>query len=168
LLVAVAQSGGPTFDVNEDDDRAQAERLVQQRIELRQSIRNIGDDLRGLDDFANVNDGYGQELNEHRARLASIGLVPESAADNAACPLCATPLAADGPDTVIEQRLGRVNRRLDLAQRERPKIEAARSHLAQQREAALAISAPPTPEPKTAEPAKPSNVRGRWTATGAA
>lgn len=135
LLVAVAQSGGPTFDVNEDDDRAQAERLVQQRIELRQSIRNIGDDLRGLDDFANVNDGYGQELNEHRARLASIGLVPESAADNAACPLCATPLAADGTNT-IEQRLGRVNRRLDLAQRERPKIEAARSQLAQQREAA--------------------------------
>lgn len=134
LLVAVLQGETLSFDVDEDDDRAQVDRLVQRRTELRQSIRSIGENLRGLDDFANVSNDYGQELNEHRARLASIGLVPDAATD-ATCPLCTTPLVADQTRDAIEQRLSRVTRRLDLAQRDRPKIEAARSQLLQQRDA---------------------------------
>lgn len=136
LLVSILQGEQPTVDLDDNDDRVQAERLIQRRIELRQRIRGINDNLRGLDDFANVSNDYGQELNEHRVRLASIGLVPDEAAIDATCPLCTSPLTADETHTAIEQRLGRVARRLNLAQRDRPRVEAARDQLLQQREAA--------------------------------
>lgn len=136
LLTSVLQEERPAEALDDSDDRVQAERLIQRRIDLRQVLRDIGESLRGLDDFANVSNDYGQELNEHRVRLASIGLIPDEEAEDATCPLCATPLAADGTHAAIAQRLERVNRRLDLAQRDRPRIEATRSQLIQQRQTA--------------------------------
>lgn len=136
LLTSVLQEERPAEALEDSDDRVQAERLIQRRIDVRQVLRGIGENLRGLDDFANVSDDYGQELNEHRVRLASIGLIPDEEAEDATCPLCAKTLAADGTHAAITQRLERVNRRLDLAQRDRPRIEATRSQLIQQRQAA--------------------------------
>lgn len=139
LLAGVLQSESAMVDVYDVDDAdalGEAEVLIQRRIELRQRLRQINDGLRGLDDFADVSTDYGQELNEHRVRLASIGLVPQETAEGKACPLCSTPLPADNNHRAIEQHLGRVSRRLELAQRDRPRVEAARSQLIAQRESA--------------------------------
>jgi energy-coupling factor transporter ATP-binding protein EcfA2 len=136
LLTNLLQEERPVIVLDDSDDRAEAERLIQRRVDLRQTLRDIGENLRGLDDFVNVSNDYGQELNEHRVRLASIGLVPDEEAEDASCPLCSTPLATVGTHAAIEQRLERVTRRLDLAQRDRPQIEATRGQLVQQRQAA--------------------------------
>lgn len=138
VLAEIFEQEQPAQYVDDEQDSVEAERLVQRRITLRQAIRRINDSLRGLDDFANVASDYGQELNEHRARLASIGLVPEGDVEQQACPLCATPLAADDSHHAIERRLGRVSRRLEWAQRDTPQIEATRNELLQQRDAARA------------------------------
>jgi hypothetical protein len=136
ILVRVLQDEEPAADVAESDDRQQAELLVQQRSSLRQRIRDINGTLRGLDDFANVSTEYGQELNEHRVRLASIGLVPEGANGDVVCPLCTSTVAGQPVHEAITQRLGRVTKRLELAQRDQPRVEAARAQLLQEREAA--------------------------------
>ncbi len=136
LLRDVSTGLQPLSPIDDSDELAQAENLRERRIELRDRIRETNDHMRGLDDFANVGDAYEQELNEHRVRLASIGLVPEASADDVHCPLCATaltehPAAAEA----IQRNLSRVTRRLELAQRDRPLIDAARAELAIQRQA---------------------------------
>lgn len=136
VLAMILEQEQATQLVDDEEDSRESERLVQRRIALRQTIRGINDNLRGLDDFANVASDYGQELNEHRARLASIGLVPDGNVAPQACPLCATPLTSDDSHKAIERRLGRVNRRLELAERDTPQIEATRMELLQQRDAA--------------------------------
>lgn len=136
LLAGIVAGKQLTADAEGSDDRAQADGLIQRRVQIRQTVRDINESLRGLDDFANVDSEYGHELNEHRVRLASIGLVPEQTDNQAACPLCDSPLATSDAHTAIEQRLERVTRRLELAQRDRPKIDAARTQLLERRRAA--------------------------------
>ena len=136
LLADVLEAESAMVDVDDADDRSQAEELIRRRVELRQRVRQINDNLRGLDDFASVSTEYGQEVNEHRVRLASIGLMPQESAEGTDCPLCATPLAADDSHQAIELHLGRVSRRLELAQRDRPRVEADRTQLLVEKEAA--------------------------------
>ncbi|MCR1785919.1 DUF3732 domain-containing protein [Nocardioides carbamazepini] len=136
LLTNVVSGDHPLTPIADDDDLAQTERLVQVRNDLRDRIRELNDKLRGLDDYANVSTSYGRELNEHRARLASIGLVPDAPTDEAPCPLCARPIPADPSSDSIQAHLSRVTRRLELAQRDRPLIDTARAELLDQRRAA--------------------------------
>lgn len=136
LLRDVSTGLQPLSPIDDSDELAQAENLRERRIELRDRIRETNDHLRGLDDFANVGDAYEQELNEHRVRLASIGLVPEASADDPHCPLCASaltehPAAAEA----IQRNLSRITRRLEFAQRDRPLVDAARAELVMQRQA---------------------------------
>lgn len=98
---------------------------------LRAELRTISDDLRGLDDYANVGDEYQTELNEHRVRLASIGLVPEQGDAHAPCPLCQQDLSGAGVvgHESISRQVGQVERRLELANRDVPRVESARQRL---------------------------------------
>jgi len=112
----------------------ETEQLVRRKRDLRNQIRELNDNLRGLDNFANVGRDYNQELNEHRVRLASIGLIPDREVENPSCPLCRNSIAAIPEHDAIARNLGRVEHRLELAQRDQPRIEQARSGLIAQRE----------------------------------
>ncbi len=133
LLSAVLepeQLSGNTDDVDRD---AETEDLIARRVELRDAVRDINDKLRGLDEFARVGTEYGAELNEHRVRLASIGLIPDRTDTEATCPVCQTALTDSKTHDAIEHSLGRVARRIELAQRDQPRIVTARMDLLQTR-----------------------------------
>lgn len=133
FLSAVLATEAPPLSVDDVDSSAETERLIARRAELRSTLREIHDKIRGLDDFARVGTEYGVELDEHRVRLASIGLVPDTTDPEALCPICQSPLSDPATHEAIVRSLGRVTRRIELAQRDRPRITAARSELAEER-----------------------------------
>ena len=118
---------------------AEFENLRLQLTEQRERGREIVEELRGLESFSEVAAAYARELGEHRARLVSIGLVPNHAQD-ASCPVCGSAMSAASGDTehqAISAELSAVSRRLDLAGRDRPRVEKARSELLDERDAVL-------------------------------
>jgi hypothetical protein len=131
LQGALSADFGP--DLEESD--AEFERLVEARFTLQQQMRTLNAQLRGLDDFASVGKDYADELNEHRARLASIGLIPDEV-DGASCPLCGTGLAPTrgSQREAIARHLGQIELRLEYSDRDRPRISLARTSLLDQRE----------------------------------
>jgi hypothetical protein len=112
------------------------DRLRDRRQELSRRVRDVGEQIRALEQFAAADESHLSELAEQHARLGSIGLVPSEGAD-AACPLCGQPLDAH-PEAraTVERALQRAERRLDLARRDKPRIEAARAALAEEQRVA--------------------------------
>lgn len=133
LLSAVLEAEQPPTHIDDVDRDAETESLIARRGELRDGLRDINDKLRGLDEFARVGTEYNAELDEHRVRLASVGLIPETPDAEATCPVCQTILKETAARDAIEQTLGRVARRIELAQRDRPRITYARAELLQSR-----------------------------------
>lgn len=133
LLTGVLNADAPPLTVDAVDGSAETENLITRRAELRATLRDLNDKIRGLDDFARVGTEYSAELNEHRVRLASIGLIPDAIDADATCPVCQSLL--EDPDThaAITHSLGRVARRIELAQRDQPRITAARTELLEAR-----------------------------------
>jgi Protein of unknown function (DUF3732) len=123
--VAEAVESGGEFD-----------RLRDRRRELSDRVRELGEQLRAVEQFAAADHDHTTELGEQQARLASIGLIPADGA-NATCALCGQSLGEDvEPRDAVERALGRAGRRLELARRDTPRIDAARSKLLErQREA---------------------------------
>lgn len=114
------------------------EELLSERADLRSRLRLLSVEIRGLDDFALADDEYANELNEHRVRLASIGLVPESGLPELTqCPLCSSELgqASSEARATINRSLGRVTSRLDYVVRDRPLIQGARRRIDTERRA---------------------------------
>lgn len=109
---------------------AEFDRLRHQRGDLSDALRDLADQLRSLDEFAAVDDSYAHELTEHHVRLASIGLINDEETE-APCPVCGQPIGEhETPSrTAVEEALGRAERRLELAQRDRPRIRVARDQL---------------------------------------
>jgi hypothetical protein len=111
------------------------------RLELadqRERAREILEQLQGLENFSEVAASYSTELSEQHARLQSIGLIPEGVHE-AQCPLCGSSMGTD-PDAqheLLTAELEAVSRRLELAGRDRPRIERARSDLLEEREGVL-------------------------------
>lgn len=138
LLAATLEADTPPLSIDDVDGTAETENLIARRAELRASLREINDKIRGLDDFARVGTEYGAELDEHRVRLASIGLIPDATDPEASCPVCQSPLTGHGTHQAIEHSLGRVARRIELAQRDQPRVTSARADLIQQRNQARA------------------------------
>jgi DNA repair exonuclease SbcCD ATPase subunit len=92
--------------------------------------------LRAVEQFAAADHSHTTELAEQQARLASIGLIPAEAAD-ATCALCGQRLGEDPePRDAVERALGRAGRRLELARRDTPRIDAARVALLERQRAA--------------------------------
>jgi Protein of unknown function (DUF3732) len=106
------------------------ERLRRRRSEINSELRDIAEQLRGLEDFASAENDYGGELHEQNARLASIGLVPEETPD-ATCVMCGQSLGAEAspPREALVRSLERAERRVELAQRDRPLIQKARESI---------------------------------------
>jgi len=138
LLSAVIEADSPPLSVDDVDSSDESERLIAHRAELRTTLREINDKIRGLDDFARVGTEYGAELNEHRVRLASIGLIPDTTNPEALCPVCQSPLSDAATHEAIDHSLGRVARRIELARRDQPRITTARTGLVQERTRAKA------------------------------
>jgi len=124
----------PSAHADEADSDAETERLIARRADLRSAIRDINDKLRGLDEFARVGTEYSAELNEHRVRLATIGLIPDATDAEATCPVCLTTLTDTVTHDAIGHSLGRVARRIELAQRDQPRIATARTELIKARD----------------------------------
>lgn len=121
------------------DEGSAFENVHLELADRREHAREILGQLRGLESFSEVAAGYATELGEHRARLVSIGLIPDDTHE-AQCPVCGS--AMDGEDSgaehaVISTELDAVSRRLELAARDRPRVEKARSELLEERDAAL-------------------------------
>lgn len=109
---------------------AEFDRLRHERVVLSDSLRDIASQLRALDEFAAVDGLYGRELTEQHVRLASIGLMSDQVGESP-CPVCGQPIGEhDAPTrSAIEEALGRAERRLELAQRDRPRVQQARDEL---------------------------------------
>lgn len=123
--VAEAIESGSEFD-----------RLRDHRRELSDTVRNLGEQLRAIEQFATADHNHTTELAEHQARLASIGLIPVDGTD-ATCALCGQPVGQDaGPREAVERALGRAGRRLELARRDTPRIDTARAALVERQRAA--------------------------------
>ncbi len=121
------------------DVGAEFESLRLELAQQRQRGREIIEELRGLESFSEVAAGYAAELGEHRARLVSIGLVPNDTQD-AACPVCGSAMSAQGDDgehEAVSAELADVSRRLELAGSDRPRVEKARSELIEERDAVV-------------------------------
>jgi len=129
LLTAVVETRESLVNTDDVDRDAETETLIARRGELRGALRDINDKLRGLDEFARVGTEYSAELNEHRVRLASIGLIPDMTDEAATCPVCQSVLADTSTHDAIGHSLGRVARRIELAQRDQPRITTARTEL---------------------------------------
>jgi energy-coupling factor transporter ATP-binding protein EcfA2 len=133
LLSAVLNGSEPPLNIDAVDGDAETESLIARRVELRGTLRETNDTIRGLEEFSRVGTEYGAELNEHRVRLASIGLIPDTRDAEAACPVCESPLGDPATHEAITHSLGRVARRIELAQRDQPRITTARAELIQAR-----------------------------------
>lgn len=133
LLAGVLTMDEPLLNVADVDDVAETEGLIARRAELRSTLREINEKVRGLDEFARVGTDYSAELNEHRVRLASIGLIPDETNSEALCPVCQSSLGDQAIHDSIAQSLGRVAHRIELAQRDEPRIATARDELIQAR-----------------------------------
>lgn len=123
------------------DAGAEFDAVGRELADQRERAREIVDQLRGLESFSEVAEGYADELGEHRARLTSIGLIHEDLHD-AECPICGSLLSTDEADAGDDHRtvlaeLDAVSRRLALAGRDRPRVEKARSELLAERETLL-------------------------------
>lgn len=138
MLLETLETDAPALNANDVDGADEMENLISKRAELRTSLRDINDKIRGLDDFARVGTEYGAELDEHRIRLASIGLIPDTTNPEATCPVCQNRLIDPGTDQAIEHSLGRVERRIKLAQRDEPRVTRARADLVERRNMARA------------------------------
>jgi Protein of unknown function (DUF3732) len=125
IAVREASEAGGEFD-----------RLRSRRRELTAQVRDIGEQLRALEQFADADQSLAGELMEQDARLASIGLIPAESVD-AQCALCDQPLGEVGADAreAVHRALGRAERRLELARRDTPRIEQARAALLEVRRA---------------------------------
>lgn len=128
LLHSVLDSPSPQDRLPEEG--TEFHDLRHERAELSDSLREVVDQLRLLDEFAAVDDSYGREVAEHHVRLASIGLISREVED-APCPVCGRLIEEhDAPQTAaVEEALGRAERRLEFAQRDRPKVRRARGEL---------------------------------------
>ena len=133
LLTDILNANEPPMSVDAVESPSESNNLLEQRTALRNSLREVNDKIHGLEDFARTDTDYSSELNEHRARWASIGLIPDAADEHAACPVCQTPLNSPSLHDALEHSLGRVSRRLELAQRDQPRVKAARAELMQER-----------------------------------
>ena len=129
LLTTVLKAQESLVNTDDVDRDAETETLIARRGELRGALRDINDKLRGLDEFARVGTEYSAELNEHRVRLASIGLIPDTTDEAATCPVCQSVLTDTSTHDAIGHSLGRVSRRIELAQRDQPRIATARTEL---------------------------------------
>ena len=127
----IEQDQADTIGVGFEDLRA--ELAVQ-----RDRARDITHQLRGLDDFDSVAEHYKSELTEHRSRLASIELIPEAIVD-APCPVCGKQIGDehDSDSNEIASELAKVASRLKLAQRDKPRVEQAKSGLREERRKTL-------------------------------
>lgn len=132
-LVNTPIDSSPAVDLSGEFERVRAE-LADQR----ERAREIVEELQGLESFSEVAARYEGELTEQQARLVSIGLVPVAGQD-AECPVCGSELLASAEDhQEVVDWLATVSRRLELAARDRPRIEKARSTLLDERTTALA------------------------------
>lgn len=129
LLSFALNAAEPPLNIDDVDGGAETDGLVSRRAELRATLREVNDKIRGLEDFARVGTEYSAELNEHRVRLATIGLIPDVADPEAICPVCERPLEDPAAHDGITRSLGRVARRIELAQRDQPRITTARTEL---------------------------------------
>lgn len=133
ILAGVLTNDDPMTGIDEVDSAGEMERLNARRADLRNQLRDIKDKIRGLDDFARVGNEYTTELDEHRVRLASIGLIPTEQ-NTATCPLCQSSLEVPTAHAAITSSLTRVSERIDLAHRDEPRVAQARAELLEARD----------------------------------
>jgi hypothetical protein len=126
----------PTAMAQAVESGGEFDRLRDRRRHLSDQVRDRGEQIRALEQFADADHSHSTELTEQHARLASIGLIPAEGSD-ATCALVRRPLDQD-PEarTSIERALGRAERRLELARRDTPRIDEARRTLVDQQRAA--------------------------------
>jgi CRP-like cAMP-binding protein len=71
------------------------ERLVARKSQLLADLREANESLRLLEDYALIGQDFAGELNEQRARLASLNLIPTSTVESPQCAMCRQPLGDD-------------------------------------------------------------------------
>jgi len=128
-LRAILESEIPNRPIEQTDTSAEASLLLNKRANLREQISEIDDELRGLEDYARSSTDYDTELEEHRVRLASIGLMPEPLDHSAPCPVCMRKLSGEASMQMIQNALGAISSAIQYSRNRQPQIAEAQLKL---------------------------------------
>ncbi len=129
-LREVAQTPGTSVDIA-TPDKAEYERLSDERNQLRSEQQRLRDEVAAARAFKHDESGFSREASEQRARLVSIGIFDGSEPSHT-CPLCAQDLreATDIPEvSQLQEALTDISSRLDAVTRTSPQIERAIAEL---------------------------------------
>lgn len=118
--------------VDDADLDGEIEQLISSRSALRDELRSLNEKIRGLDEYARVGADYSGELDEHRVRLASIGLISDQEKESK-CPVCNTALSSSSARSNIFRHLEIVSHRIESAHRDIPRINQKREELLESR-----------------------------------
>jgi hypothetical protein len=110
----------------EEFDRLMAERALTQ-----DSLRRAKDELAAAKALMSDERGYSREVGEQKARLKSIGVLPD-AHDRPVCPLCTSPLDRKVPSVAeLEAAVEQASDQLDRVTRHSPQLQGVVDELAQ-------------------------------------
>ena len=129
-LREVAQTPGTSVDIA-TPDKAEYERLSDERNQLRSEQQRLRDEVAAARAFKHDESGFSREASEQRARLVSIGIFDGSEPSHT-CPLCAQDLR-EATDILevsqLQEALTDISSRLDAVTRTSPQIERAIAEL---------------------------------------
>ena len=105
-------------------------RIEDRRVELADELRGVRDEIDLVRTLNTEDVGFESALAEHTARLTSIEILPN---EGHVCPLCERPTdgVTPGADEVRELLVA-TSKRLELAQREAPRLQAVLANLEEQ------------------------------------
>lgn len=98
--------------------------LQEERENLLSAARALQNEIDAARSFATAEDGYSAEATDHKNRLTAIGLYRDEP-DGNKCPLCEHDLSAAVPKAgAIQTSLANLERQMNAATRQRPRLEA--------------------------------------------
>ncbi|SEL99337.1 Protein of unknown function [Rhodococcus maanshanensis] len=107
------------------------ERLLEEASRLRDEIAQKDQQIRRLDEYAEVRKSYAVELDHQRSRLSSLHLLPDLKSEAQQCPVCAQSLNPSDTSVLdeVQHSLGEIDMRLRNVDREAPRVAEKRGEL---------------------------------------
>jgi len=112
------------------------ERLQQERVKLIQASRRVKEQLAAVEQMLSSQDGYSQEINEHLARLQSIGLFEEHSPNSShVCPLCQSSIKTQLPSFLeFKKSMEEIKKQVRVVDEYSPKMQEIVRKLKEQSE----------------------------------
>ena len=107
-------------------DAARIAELQDVKSDMGNALRELRGERRAMADRQRLAREFASEASEHRARLTTLGLLPDHAADANICPLCGAQSGADEPTTQeLHAELERARAQADASLSAEPELQSA-------------------------------------------